>query len=93
MNVSIEILHWPGDKTPYLQQITAKLNERFQQMKQRNPRGYLDEFECRFALTLTEVAQELGARSFDEANDTYVVDFIGQYEASDRYRRRNPTPA
>jgi hypothetical protein len=92
MNVSLEILHWPGDQTPHLKNITDKLNQRFQQMKARNPHGYMDAWESRFALTLTEVAQELGARSFDEPNDIYVVDFIGQYEATKRYHKRL-TPA
>lgn len=55
------------DKRNHLQMITDALNRRFQETKQRNPRGYLDQFEMQLDGHWIDVAKELKAEfSFDE---------------------------
>lgn len=43
-----------------VQEITDALNARFQQIKARNPRGYLDQFEQQAGTIMLEIAQEKG---------------------------------
>lgn len=38
--------------------ITDKMNERFNEIKRNNPRGFMDQFEQQFELICWEIAQE-----------------------------------
>ena len=72
-NLTLKVLQPVG--TEYTPRIVAALNERFQEIKRRNPRGFLDSFESRLGLLCTEVAQELGG-TFDEEENTLVFRFV-----------------
>ncbi len=62
------------DCTPYFDKIIQKLNQRFEEMKRNNPRGYLDAFEARLELTAAEIALEMKAK-FEIKDDTLIFKF------------------
>ena len=60
MGFSIETVMREGQPDP-LPQIVAALNKRFDQIRQANPNGFLDEFESRIETLCVEVGLEMGA--------------------------------
>lgn len=73
--MTITIKQCESDDADHMAAIIAALNRRFAAVKRANPRGYQDAFEQRLSLTLTEVADELGAQvTFNEYDDA-LFDF------------------
>lgn len=72
MKFTIEVVSGDGKITE--QHVTEKFNQRFQEIKQRNPRGFLDQFEQQLELIAIEVAQELGG-TVDIDGDSFLFNF------------------
>lgn len=59
MGQSIEVVAREGDART-VTTVVDKLQEKFQELKRRNPWGYRDEWDSRYAIICLDVAQELG---------------------------------
>ena len=65
-------------KDQVFKEITSKLNEKFQEIKSKNPQGFMDQFEQQLDTILLEVGQSLGLQLHNEG-DTYVfTDQVGR---------------
>lgn len=75
MNLQIEVAERDG--ADHLPLITDELNRRFLAIKERNPRGYLDQFDSQVANICIDVAGELGGTVEETDNGTFRFNFLG----------------
>lgn len=71
INFALYTVNPEGGKRDTYKEVVDALNKRFNTMKEKNPKGFLDEFESRFGVIMEEVAREVGVKSwaFDEAGN------------------------
>jgi len=63
------------------------LNEEFYKIKDKNPQGYMDEFESRLSLIMEEVAAKVGADSvYETPNGDFYISFSPTISADMAYR-------
>ncbi len=94
MAFSIAIVQVEGRTNHTVKDISDKLNERFQELKRVNPRGYRDAFDQRYELNCAEIAQEMGGvctpQIDEDGKPVQVFDFTGS--RPDRFTRWSETP-
>jgi len=72
--MTINIVQTEQDKRDYLPEIQQRLQTRFLKIKERNPRGYLDQWDSQFDNICMEVATEMGGRT-EYRNNELVFNF------------------
>lgn len=71
---SIEVIECEG--TDHLPKIMSRLNDRYQRMKERNPRGYRDQMDMQFDNIMMEIAEEMGGEADIEKDGEIKFYFI-----------------
>lgn len=69
------------DHRNHLELIRAALDKRLLETKQRNPRGFLDQFEQQLDIHFSDIAQELRASLSYDAEARPVLSFVPGYSA------------
>lgn len=72
MKTNIEVIS--SERGKY-DEVIAELSKEFEDVKKRNPHGYLDSFEQSFDMHCQTVADRLGAELRIE-DDTHTFDFV-----------------
>jgi len=71
--MTIEVIDREG--TDHFPPIVKALNARFLATKERNPQGYLDQFEARMELHCLEIAEEMGGTAEIKQDGTCRFNF------------------
>jgi len=83
MKVSIAIKQWDNDPDQItVERIVQLMNERFHEIKTRNPQGFLDQFEAQFDTICLEIAQSLGGTTLNDDENNTVFDFTRRLVAA-----------
>ena len=71
--VEIEVKEIEGDNK--YKEVVDRLKKKFQQIKERNPRGYMDQFDQQMDLIAMDIAQEMGGEVEIRKDHHFIFNF------------------
>jgi len=71
--VEIEVKEIEGDNK--YEEVVDRFKKKFQQIKERNPRGYMDQFEQQADLIAMDIAKEMGGEVEIGHNHHFIFNF------------------
>ena len=71
--VEIEVKEIEGDNK--YEEVVDRLKKKFQQIKERNPRGYMDQFDQQMDLIAMDIAQEMGGEVEIRKDHHFIFNF------------------